>query len=396
MAYSIYSKAGTDEAISSALADSLPTITVDDTPAAPAEGESASYFVTSAVVWPAGLVWSTDPDGGAAPTITGTALVSLFTLGGVTRAILGATFPALPDTVAPVWSATLTTGTPTDTSVVVAASALATDAVGVTSYEYSLNSGGSWAAVTPSGLNFTLTGLTAATAYPAPQFRAKDAAGNTSAPLTAQAFTTAPSAVASVTYLSNAQDLTLQTTYTFAAQPLGATDPARTIVVAACGFNTSSANGVSAVTIGGVAATIDAQHSVTAGNFIAIAHAAVPAGSTGDVVVYVPSAGNRCAVALWRTVGGLSVADFDANDTATATVTAPAGGMVVAAGYSVSAGAPADRLWTGIAEDFDTALETRPFTGGSLSATPAGDVAAAWNAPADINRRTAAVAYSVA
>ena len=69
-------------------------ITVDDTPAVPAEGESASYFVTSAVVWPAGLVWSTDPDGGVAPTITGTALVSLFTLGGVTRAILGATFPA--------------------------------------------------------------------------------------------------------------------------------------------------------------------------------------------------------------------------------------------------------------------------------------------------------------
>ena len=70
------------------------TITADDTPAAPAGGESASYLVTSAVVWPAGLVWSTDPDGGTAPTITGAALVSLFTLGGVTRAILGATFPA--------------------------------------------------------------------------------------------------------------------------------------------------------------------------------------------------------------------------------------------------------------------------------------------------------------
>ena len=71
------------------------TITADDTPAAPAEGESASYFVTPAVSWPAGLVWSTDPDGGTAPTITGTALVSLFTVGGVTRAIMGATFPVV-------------------------------------------------------------------------------------------------------------------------------------------------------------------------------------------------------------------------------------------------------------------------------------------------------------
>lgn len=166
---------------------------VDDTPAAPAEGTSATYFVTSAVSWPAGLVWSTDPDGGVAPTITGAALVSLFTVGGVTRAIMGATFPGVgaPDTTAPAWSATLTTGTPASTSVVVAASALATDAVGVTAYERSIDNGATWATITPTGLNFTLTGLTAATAYPAPQFRAKDAAGNTSATLTAQAFTTA-------------------------------------------------------------------------------------------------------------------------------------------------------------------------------------------------------------
>ena len=77
------------------------TITADDTPAAPAEGLSASYLVTSAVSWPAGLVWSTDPDGGTAPTITDTALVSLFTVGGVTRAILGATFPAAGGTTTP-------------------------------------------------------------------------------------------------------------------------------------------------------------------------------------------------------------------------------------------------------------------------------------------------------
>ena len=250
-------------------------IIADDTPAAPAEGESASYFVTSAVSWPAGLVWSTDPDGGVAPTITGTALVSMFTVSGVTRAILGATFPALPDAVAPVagtlasssitetgftltvtgasdvgglhaqpysfdtgtgtfgawqtpatlavtgktagtthtcrhkvrdaagnettgasitvstvaadataptWTATFTMGTPTETSVVATASAMATDNVGVTGYEVSYNGGSTYATITPSGSNFTLTG-TAGTTYATTKLRAKDAAGNTSTPV---------------------------------------------------------------------------------------------------------------------------------------------------------------------------------------------------------------------
>ena len=267
-------------------------ITADDTPAAPAEGASASYLVTSAVSWPAGLEWSTDPDGGTAPTITGTALVSMFTVGGVTRAIMGATFPAVvapdttnpstvtgltatatgpttvdlawsaatdnvgvtgyeyridggaavdagagttetvtgltagtlysfevraydaadnrsaawstaatatttaPDMTAPVWTATLTPGTPTATSVVVTASALATDANTIT-YERTLDSTAGtpvWDANVPSGLNFTLSGLTSGTVYANCALRAKDAAGNVSTPLAVPSFTTAEAA----------------------------------------------------------------------------------------------------------------------------------------------------------------------------------------------------------
>ena len=174
-------------------------VTATNTPTAPADGESASYLVTSAVSWPAGLVWSTDPDGGTAPTVTGTALVSLFTVGGTTRAIMGATFPGgsepdPTDTTAPTWTATLTTGVPDSTSVTVTATALATDDVMVTGYESSVDSGATWQPITPAGAVFTLTGLTEDTSYPAPQLRATDAAGNTSAPLTAQAFTTAAAA----------------------------------------------------------------------------------------------------------------------------------------------------------------------------------------------------------
>lgn len=164
-------------------------ITADDTPAAPAEGQAASYLVSSAVTWPAGLVWSTDPDGGTAPTITGTALVSLFTVGGTTRAIMGATFPALSaplDTTAPSIPTGLTATATGSTTVNLAWSA-STDAVGVTGYEYRIGSGS--AVDAGAGLTETVTGLTASTLYSF-TVRAYDAAGNRSGWSTAATVTT--------------------------------------------------------------------------------------------------------------------------------------------------------------------------------------------------------------
>ena len=91
------------------------------------------------------------------------------------------------DTTAPTWSASLTVGTPTESSVVVTASALATDNVGVTGYEVTYN-GTAWSSITPSGSNFTLTG-TAGTTYSSTKLRAKDAAGNASAALAVPTYT---------------------------------------------------------------------------------------------------------------------------------------------------------------------------------------------------------------
>lgn len=171
------------------------SVIMDDTPAAPAEGTSATYFVTSAVTWPAGLEWSTDPDNDVAPTITGTALVSMFTLNGTTRAVLGATFPALSvpaDTTNPTWTATFTLGTPTQTAVVATASALATDNVAVTGYEVSYNNGSTYATITPSGSNFTLAGSAGVT-YATTKLRARDAAGKRSTALSVPSYTMAAS-----------------------------------------------------------------------------------------------------------------------------------------------------------------------------------------------------------
>ena len=97
------------------------------------------------------------------------------------------------DKTPPVWAATLTTGIATGTSVVISASKLATDNVAVTGYRWRLSSEDAGVArpITPSGLNFTIDGLTPATGYAAPILWAVDAGGNKSAELVAQGFATA-------------------------------------------------------------------------------------------------------------------------------------------------------------------------------------------------------------
>lgn len=154
------------------------SVIMDDTPAAPAEGTSATYFVTSAVTWPAGLEWSTDPDNDVAPTITGTALVSMFTLNGTTRAVLGATFPALPpavDGTAPT-AGTLSVIVGSTTADLTVTGATDETALHATPYAYSSNNGGAWTAY-QAGATYEFTGLTASTAYTF-RHKVKDAAGN--------------------------------------------------------------------------------------------------------------------------------------------------------------------------------------------------------------------------
>ena len=151
---------------------------VDDTPAAPAEGTSATYFVTSAVTWPVGLEWSTDPDGGVAPTITGTALVSLFTYGGTTRAVLGATFPSLPaapDTTDPT-AGTLGVVMASTTADLTVTGATDETALHATPYAFTMDGGATWTAY-QSGATYQYTGLTPETSYTF-RHKVKDGAGN--------------------------------------------------------------------------------------------------------------------------------------------------------------------------------------------------------------------------
>ena len=98
--------------------------------------------------------------------------------------------PSTPDTTPPTWTASLTVGQPTSTSVVVTASALATDDRSV-AYEVSTaGASGPWRSITPEGKNFTITGAPS-TSYTMTKLRAVDAAGNSSAVLSVPSYTMA-------------------------------------------------------------------------------------------------------------------------------------------------------------------------------------------------------------
>lgn len=157
------------------------TVTATDTPTVPAEGASASYLVTSAVVWPAGLVWSTDPDGGTAPTITDAALVSLFTVGGTTYAVMGSTFPTVvipdPEDETPPTPGTLAASAITGTSFTLTVTG-ATDetALHAAPYAFSTDNGVTYSAWQASNV-YVASELTAETAYDCVH-KVRDAAEN--------------------------------------------------------------------------------------------------------------------------------------------------------------------------------------------------------------------------
>lgn len=96
--------------------------------------------------------------------------------------VVGATFKdaAAGDTTVPTLTGAITIGTVTPNSIDITHPAGA-DNVGVTSYEYSKDSGATWVDSGVTATAYSFTGLTASTSYGL-RVRAKDAAGNVSTP----------------------------------------------------------------------------------------------------------------------------------------------------------------------------------------------------------------------
>ncbi|HEV7282287.1 MAG TPA: LamG-like jellyroll fold domain-containing protein [Pirellulaceae bacterium] len=187
-----------------------------------------------------------------------------------------------------------------------------------------------------------------------------------------------PSVGARVAFLQQAEDITSQTTFTFEDQNLGAADAERYIavsIVARAGFESDGA--VSSVTIAGVPATITNQITNPGGtnsNVSAIAIAAVPTGTTGDIVVTMNIHHLRCSVAAYRVVG---IDGVTAYDSATSTATdptvnldIPAGGVAIAGANSAAADSA---TWTGLTEDFDDNFNAFSTHSGASGAFPSAE-----------------------
>lgn len=322
----------------------------DDAPAAPAEGESASYFVTSAVVWPSGLVWSTEPDNDTAPVLTTSALVYLFTLGGVTRAVLGATFPggeiAFEDVTAPTVG-TMAISDVTATSLTMTISGAA-DETALHTQPYAFTTDGTTYTAYQASNAYTPTGLTPETSYTC-NWRVRDAAGNVSTG-TAQSQTT--SALAGLTVTAGGMTATRITNptspYTWSAAPVGTASATRRVVASVATYLNGIACNVTALTIGGVTATRNVFYRRDTRSTIELWSAEVPTGSTADVVITWDNAPQYANVGTQIIDGAASTVIDAGTGDSSATVTPSAGGVVLAGMCAYSFGTPPAVTWAGV------------------------------------------------
>lgn len=132
------------------------------------------------------------------------------------------------------------------------------------------------------------------------------------------------------------------TAYTFTAQAIGVAAIDRRIFVSATSSAPSANVGISAVTIGGISATIHAASNNTGNTrngIVAIASAIVPSGTTADVVVTHPLSALGCHISVYRATGLTSGTPTDtatADNAANLLLDIPVRGFVIACAATVS------------------------------------------------------------
>jgi len=164
----------------------------------------------------------------------------------------------------------------------------------------------------------------------------------------------------SLTYLQSAVSGTDGSSFTFSAQNISTAASDR-YVIAGISFRAVGTVTFSSVTIGGVSATLHStSYNTVGGNSTGtcLAIAAVPTGTTADVVVNLSGTALRCGHGLWRVTGLASATPTDGSGS---TASAPTYAIdVVAGGFAIGCAYSADTAtasWTGITEKYDEAVE---------------------------------------
>lgn len=162
-------------------------------------------------------------------------------------------------------------------------------------------------------------------------------------------------------YMNSYDDLTAQTTYTFAGVNFGPEGPRRLIAVYVHGFH-GAGRTISSATIGGVAATIPATSNPSVTLTSAWIYAVVPTGATGTVSITLSGAGSRLGIRTFNVANlqstvhvGNSIALTGAN-----TLTTSLDGVGL---WGVNYTSLNTITWTGPTEQFEDTLSTFEVSG---------------------------------
>lgn len=176
---------------------------------------------------------------------------------------------------------------------------------------------------------------------------------------------------ATLTYLQTASSASDSSSYTFSSQNFGVADANRYIVAVIGSRKSGASANVTSATIGGVSATIVANNPafVTNTGYAGIAIAAVPTGTSGNVVINFSGTMVRCTVGLYSVVGinptVYSTLEVDGS-TLSGSISTVGGGITIGVATNSVNNA---FTWTNLTEDYDnneTGESTYRHTSASL------------------------------
>ena len=184
----------------------------------------------------------------------------------------------------------------------------------------------------------------------------------------------AAASAVTLTFTTSAIDATDGTTFTFAGKSLSTAAASRKIVVTIFGASATTTLTISTVTVAGVSATLVKAHQDVGGEeYVQIWQAAVPTGTTGDVVVTWSGSVVCCGIGIFAMYDAASAASATAgaNNTPNPSVSLsiPANGAAI--GVAGGAGT-ATWTWTNLTENYDAVVEgVQNHTGASKTVVAA-------------------------
>ena len=156
----------------------------------------------------------------------------------------------------------------------------------------------------------------------------------------------------SYVYATNTQN------HTFSSCDIGTAASDRHVVVAIFISASTAVGTISSVTIGGVSAS-ELVTSASAEYRVSFYIAAVPTGTTGDVVINTSKTETRFGIGVWAVYGASATAHDTGSSTAdplTDNINIAAGGVAI--GVGVSSRSSPEYTWTNLTEDYEEVVES--------------------------------------